>query len=321
VALILFFASTTGSAAGLSTTVVESSGGKGRIEALIWSPCSSATSNLRIGPFAFAATKDCALPSAARPLPLVVISHGQGGTRLGHHDTAIALADAGFLVVTFSHPGDTFGDESSASDLGIFESRPADVSRVITHMLEQWNGRAVVDARSIGVFGFSRGGYTALALIGAKPSTAASLSRFCGSWRSLVRPICRSFGSADASLQPRADPRVRAAVVADPLNLFGEASFRAVSVPVQLWASEHGGDGVALADTELIRAWLPSQTEFNVATGAGHFVFLAPCTDEFRNEARQLCEDPKGFDRAAWHAAMNSGIIRFFRTALGSSSK
>ena len=42
------------------------------------------------------------------------------------------------------------------------------------------------------------------------------------------------------------DPRVKAAVIADPLAVvFGPASFAAVKVPVQLWASERGGDGVS----------------------------------------------------------------------------
>jgi predicted dienelactone hydrolase len=31
-------------------------------------------------------------------LPLLVMSHGTGGSTLGHFDTAVALADAGFVV-------------------------------------------------------------------------------------------------------------------------------------------------------------------------------------------------------------------------------
>src|SRR5690606_34693122 len=107
-------------------------------------------------------------------LPLVVISHGHMGTLLGHHDTATALADAGFVVVSLNHPGDTFGDDSGAYRVAIFESRPRDVSRVLSFMLEEWPARGQLDAEAVGVFGFARGGYTALALAGAKPDVTAA---------------------------------------------------------------------------------------------------------------------------------------------------
>jgi predicted dienelactone hydrolase len=119
------------------------------------------------------------------------------------------------LVASFNHPGDTFGDDSLASEVAIFESRPADVSRVITHMLEHWKDRQLVDAQSIGAFGFSRGGYTVLALVGAEPSRTASAQRLCGSWRSILIPICRKFGNDAITLKPRADSRVRSIVAAE----------------------------------------------------------------------------------------------------------
>lgn len=272
-----------------------------------------------MGPYFVRATKDC--PVLGRSLPLVVLSHGQGGTSLGHHDTATALANAGFLVASFNHPGDTFGDESLASEVAIFESRPADVSRVITHMLERWKDHQLVDAQSIGAFGFSRGGYTVLALVGAEPDRAASAQRLCGFWRSIFIPICRKLGNDAIALNPRADSRVRSVVAVDPLNLFGASSLKAVKVPVQLWASELGGDGVEMPHTQLIQRWLPNPPEYHLAKGAGHFVFLAPCPEELRKEARRICEDPDGISRASLHASMNQAVVAFFTKTLRSGSK
>jgi hypothetical protein len=41
------------------------------------------------------------------------------------------------------------------------------------------------------------------------------------------------------------DRRINAAAIADPLSIFFTAdSFAGVTIPVQLWASETGGDGV-----------------------------------------------------------------------------
>ncbi len=245
-------------------------------------------------------------------LPLIVISHGQGGSYLGHHDTASALADAGFVVVSLNHPGDAFGDDAAAQQLPIFESRPRDVSRVISFMLSTWPHHPQLDPAAVGVFGFSRGGYTALALAGATPSVSDSARRFCGPWWSFVVSLCRQLGDDDAQLRPEPDPRVRAVVVVDPLNLFDAAGIRNVHVPVQLWASELGGDGVALEHVEAIRVALAPPPEFRIARGAGHFAYLAPCPPELKQSAPKLCTDPDGFDRAQWHRNMNAAVVAFF---------
>ncbi|MGV8941868.1 MAG: alpha/beta hydrolase family protein [Lysobacter sp.] len=274
---------------------------------------------MQLGPYLVRAVADCAVAGAG--LPLVLISHGQGGTRLGHHDTAAALADAGFVVVSLNHSGDTYGDTSAAQRLRIFESRPRDASRVVTFMLDHWPSRHTLDPGSIGVFGFSRGGYTALALAGAKPNLAAAASRLCDGWASLANTLCRQIKSKDARLAPAADPRIRAVVVVDPLNLFDAAGLASVTVPVQLWASEQGGDGVELAHVEAVRSSLQPAPEYRVARGAGHFAFLAPCPPALKASAAAICNDPAGFDRAAWHRSMNAAVIAFFQRHLGSANR
>ena len=306
-------------AAGYERLEIPASGGEPALQAMIWSPCASPASSVQLGPFVIQGVKNCDISGSS--LPLVVITHGQGGTLLGHHDTAETLADAGFVVVTFNHPGDTFGDESLAQKLSIFESRPRDVSRVISFMLQSWQSREHLDANAVGVFGFSRGGYTALALVGAIPSLFASSERLCGSWWSFVMSLCRQINDEDARLSPQVDPRIRAAVVVDPLNLFDAAGLKSVHVPVQLWASEHGGDGVALADIEAIRSALPREPEYHVAKGAGHFAYLAPCPPLLKESARDICTDPEGFDRLAWHRSMNVAITTFFKKALQSGTR
>lgn len=320
IALILGCFANLGAAAGMSTVLVPPSGKDNTsLEVLVWIPCKLAPLEIRMGPMVVSATKDCAV--AGQPLPLIVISHGQGGTRLSHHDTAASLADAGFIVASFNHPGDSFGDDSATNKVDIFESRPANVSHVISHMIENWKDRSSINPEAVGVFGFSRGGYTALALAGAVPSAAASASRFCSFWRSFGTPICRQLDVRAVSIKAQADHRVKAIVAVDALNLFDSSSFSAVKVPVQLWASELGGAGVKLEHAQLLRDWLPQASAVTVAKGAGHFVFLAPCSEALRREAREICDDPKGFDRKQWHAMMNTAVTEFFIRTLRMGSK
>ena len=90
----------------------------------------------------------------------------------GHHDTAAALADAGFVVAAINHPGDNGKDSSRSRRPFRFVSRPADLVRLLDFLLKDWKDKAVVDPAKIGLFGFSKGGYTGLALIGAAPDFA-----------------------------------------------------------------------------------------------------------------------------------------------------
>lgn len=303
-------------AAGYERVEVPASATGPAIQAMVWSPCASPPASAQLGPYDVQGTPGCAVHGDS--LSLVVVSHGQGGSLMGHHDTATALADVGFVVVSFNHPGDMFGDDSATHQVGIFESRPRDMSRVISFMLEGWRSRQQLDPGSIGVFGFSRGGYTALALAGAQPSVAAAGERLCARWWSLINPLCRQIRLGNPRLEPRADPRIRAAVVVDPLNLFDAAGLQAVHVPIQLWASEHGGEGVEFEHIEAIRSALPQAPEYHVAKGAGHFAYLAPCTSRLEEAAPQICEDPEGFDRSAWHRSMNAAVTAFFRRHLPS---
>lgn len=301
-------------AAGLQTIQIPSQGTEPELSAVVWTPCAAPAAKVQMGVFTLSGSKNCAVEGQA--LPLVLISHGDSGSSIGHHDTAAALADAGFVVAAVLHPGNNFADSSRQSDLTIFASRPRDISRLLDYMNEHWPQHHQLDIRRTGVFGFSRGGYTALALVGAEPDKTASNQRFCAAWWSFVFDYCRQLTDDDLQIKPVADARIKAAVVADPLNLFGVGSFKSVQVPIQLWASELGGDGVELSHIEAVKSGLPQVPEYHIAKGAGHFVFLSPCPPALAAEAEAICTDPAGIDRAAFHQQFNAAVVRFFRQQL-----
>lgn len=302
------------SSAGYQRLEIPALSSQAPITAMIWSPCSKQPTHDQLGPYIVEGSAGCEITGDR--LPLIVISHGKGGSLLGHHDTATALAKAGFVVITFNQPGDSFADEQETNNLRIFEARPTDTSRVITHMLDTWPQRAKLDSRKVGVFGFSRGGYTALALAGAIPSLSAASAQFCPRISVIATGLCGQLQSKVASLAVQSDARVRAAVVIDPLNLFGPSGLKNVRIPIQLWASELGGDGVNISHVHEIRKALPNEPELFIARQAGHFAYLAPCPAKFTADAPALCNDPSGFDRTSWHQKMNSQVIRFFASTL-----
>jgi predicted dienelactone hydrolase len=264
-----------------------------------------------LGPYVLPVSKDC--PLSGEKLPLIVVSHGHGGNSIGHHDTAEAFADAGFIVAAINHPGDTFSDKSRIDELSVYVSRPADIKRLVDYLMGSSPGAPFVDPSRIGFFGFSRGGYTGLAVLGANVDWA-NATTWCDGKPAGFCPQIRN-REFPAGPIPH-DPRIKAAVVADPLAIFFTADAVApIKVPVQLWASELGGDGVSLRDVAPLDTNLSAPHEFRVVRDAGHFAFVL-CPPALAQIAPDVCTDRGDFDRAVFHKEFNAAAAKFLQDNL-----
>ena len=278
----------------------------------IWYPCQGEPKPVELGDLAvgvdygLVGVKDC--PVTGAKLPLVVFSHGRTGWFGGHHDSAAALADAGFVVAAINHPGDTAKDSSRSDDLSIFGSRPADMVRLLDFLLQDWKDKAVVDQARIGLFGFSMGASTSLALIGATPDFARACRDATG--------FCAQFRGGE-TVSPPHDARIKAAVIADPPSgFFTRDNLAAIRIPLQFWRAELAGSAVDPQGTARVARSLPGTSEVH-SVPAGHFAFLAPCSPQLAAAVPRICTDiPAGFDRAAFHREFNASMAKFFREHL-----
>jgi len=297
-------------AAGIQALKVPADGPLPVLSGAVWYPCAAPPTAMQVGPFSIFAVKDC--PIAGKNLPLIVMSHGRTGSFLGHRDTAQVLADAGFVVVAVSHPGDNAQDASHSNDLSAFVDRPAEIKRLVDYLLDSWGQRGVIDATRIGFFGFSRGGYTGLVVVGAEPRFDAAIGLCAGQTSAICDQVRRG-----GVPPPVHDRRFKAAVIADPLSIFfTKGSFNEVRVPIQLWRSERGGDGVTPTSVDAIAGELPSPPEFRAVPNSQHFSFLPPCPQDLARGAPELCIDPPGFERDAFHNEFNAAVLAFFRKTL-----
>ena len=124
-------------------------------------------------------------------------------------------------------------------------------------------------------------------------------------------------------MQPLArDPRIKAAVIADPPGSFLTAdSLATVKVPVQLWASERGTEaqanspdrGVMPESVAAVDRNLSAAHEYHVVPNSRHLDFLI-CPPALAGEP--VCKDAPGFDRVAFHKQFNAGVLAFFRVRL-----
>ncbi len=308
-------------AAGLQTFEIAQTNSAPAISGAVWYPCAQTPTKINIGPFEMMAVKDC--PAMGKNHPLIVISHGVGGSAGNFHELAETLADQGFIVAAISHPLDSgMSKIKNPGDIASMIQRPMDISRLIDFMFYNWSYGQNIDASRVGFFGFSRGAFTGLALLGGEPDWTALLqncpvypgNRFCEQIRSgPIAPMAH-------------DGRIKAAVIADAPagNLFTRDRLRNISVPVQYWASERGGDGVSPNDAAIIVNNLSVKAEYHLVPKTGHFDYLPPCTAKFAaltaEDDPELCTSKPGFDRAAFHKDFNARIINFFQVNLKSPS-
>jgi predicted dienelactone hydrolase len=302
-------------AAGFQLIDIPAEGDAPALHGAVWSPCAAAPDGeIKLSSITLPGVQDC--PISGDKLPLIVISHGSGGSFVGHHDTAETLADAGFVVAAINHPGNTASDNSRVLDLSEFIERPTDTKRLIDFMLTASPAAGKIDPQRIGFFGFSRGGYTGLVLIGADVDWDNVIHRCEGA----TVHICDQVRNNEHPAQLPHDLCVKAAVIANPLAIyFTAASFASVKVPVQLWNTEHGGDGVEPHDVAAVDKSLPAAHEYHFVSNAGHFVFLAPCPADLTARRPELCTDPPGFDRVAFHKQFDADVLAFFRAHLTGS--
>jgi predicted dienelactone hydrolase len=196
--------------AGFEHVVVPDPGGA-PLEAGIWYPSNASGVPQRIGLFEQTVAVGGAI--AGRGLPLIVMSHGSGGSFEGHYDTALALAEAGFVVAAVTHTGDNYRDPSAFAR---HENRVRHITALVDYMLTSWRDRNLLDPARIGMFGFSAGGFTALVMIGAVPDMTRVVP-YCAEhpdeW------ACRKLNGTYVPPAPDAfvhDPRIAAAVIAAP---------------------------------------------------------------------------------------------------------
>ncbi|WP_430444385.1 MAG: alpha/beta hydrolase family protein [Pseudomonas piscis] len=255
--------------------------------------------------------------------PMLMLSHGNTGTPLALHDLATSLARKGFVVVAVIHPGDNSRDHSRLGTLSNLYGRPIQISEAITATLADPMLAPFVNAEQVGVIGYSAGGETALILSGATPDLDR-LRRYCQE-RPDDRDACNTQGELIVDrddLQPVADPRVHALLLMAPLSLkFGRQTLSGVHVPVLLYSGD--GDQLVALDKNAaaLARKLPVAPDFKLLAGAGHFVFMAPCTAEQQAAMPLLCTDADGVDRVDIHRNLISEAGRFFAQTLGKPNR
>jgi predicted dienelactone hydrolase len=273
----------------------------------------AAAATLRFGPYALEVAADAA--PAAAGLPVVVVSHGNGGTPWSHRDLALHLAREGFAAVMIEHPGNNRRDNSLGSPSGrvkaaLLQHRPRHVRLAFDAAL----GDALVGPSlrpdGFAIVGYSIGASTALAVAGGHVMTVpddVDDARLASPDADLARLAF--------AVPTERDRRVRAAVLLVPAIgfLMAEGALRDVEIPLLVRTAERDPICPAAAVAHALRS-LPAATRVERADvpGAGHFSFQSPYPAELAGIPP--AQDPPGFDRARYQPILHADVTAFLRS-------
>jgi predicted dienelactone hydrolase len=262
---------------------------------------------------------------------LILLSHGISGTELGHGALAQALARNGYLVAALRHPGDNYQDRSLMENgpERYFDERPRQASRVIDAILADpaWKARITADSQGplVGALGHSAGGYTVLALAGAKPDLSR-MKKHCQAEAS-EDPIFCSLGRSGEATPPSPvatplllpslkDERVRAIVAMAPTGVLLTAeSLAAVRSATMIYEAELDRFLVPRFHAEWVASNLPAANLHRVPN-AWHFAFMNAPSMPIPSHDGDVAANPPGFDRTAFLNQLAVEITAFFDKTL-----
>ena len=303
----------------------------GSMQVSLWYPTDEKVGPLNLGPFSFEAKRN------AKPKPgkrsLVVMSHGTGGSDLGHRNVALEMAKRGLVVAAPLHPRNNFRDDSDLGTGIVLEGRPRQISAIITALINDKSHGFDVNQRHVGGFGFSLGGYTMLALMGAKPAPR-QIAINCQAYENdpaclLIKQLRSkgvSFSKMDSS--ELADSRLCAAVIADPFTgPFSDDALRSVKTRfVQIWKPAFENVLLAKAHIDRVIANLNDrgtmeETEVISVPLAQHYSFLAPFPKSISyGLPPELINDHDDFDRTKFQERFAKEVANFLATSLNKCS-
>ena len=269
-----------------------------------------------------------------RRRPVILASHGFGGSARQMTWLGTALARAGYVVAAVDHPGTNGIDGITAEGAYAPWERSLDLRTALDRIAADPALAPRLDLGRVGIVGFSMGGWTALLLAGARADFAA-FDRFCASPArdSICEPqreypldmrkrhdVLRAPAMHDAAARERADhrdPRVRAVFAIAPAlgPALDPASLASVRIPVAVLVGAADPITRPATNAELIARAVPGAS-LATLPGVAHYDFLSACGAKGLEVAAPYCTDGAGTRRDATHAVTIAAVLRFFDDAL-----
>lgn len=220
---------------------------------------------------------------ATRQHSVVVLSHGSGGAASNLAWLAEGLAADGFIVAAVDHHGNSADEMPLPEGAAFWWERPRDLTVVVDHLQRS------EDVGSVAVVGYSLGGYTAAAVLGARIDPGKLRRLFNGETILPIPPeipdivertaaLLAAYGpelSVRRATADYRDRRFRAGILLAPAicPILQDASLAAIDRPVLVrWGD---ADQVELPSDNGLRyaRLIPNADGRSMGAHVGHFEF------------------------------------------------
>lgn len=272
---------------------------------------------------------DIYIPNLQNTTPVIVISHGLGLDSSNFRYLAKHLASHGFAVVVPNHPHLFLNNRNNRKlqEANEFINRPLDITYILDKLekTNQSDGefKGKLNLQQVGIFGQSFGGYTALALSGAKINFQ-QLQKDCqpdalqDTWNMSLLLQCRALELQNQATQQEninlRDQRIKAAIAVNPItsSIFGESGLNQMQTPVMFIGSSEDTVAPALYEQILPFSWLTNPHKYLVMlVGATHFSSIGNSNPG----SQQIALPPDMVGNASQaRAYINSLSLPFFQT-------
>lgn len=260
--------------------------------------------------------------------PVVMMSHGTGGSPESLGWLASKLAAQGNIVIGPHHHGNTGSEPYLPEGFLCWWERATDISALLSALSKAGPFADRLDLSRVSAVGYSLGGYAVLALAGAKTSITQYMRWLHAKGVRIVGPrefpdladhIPRLLETSEPfrlSWQRQsddfADPRIRSVIAIappPPVRGFDSETVNSIRIPVTLVTGE--------ADTEAssneCAGWLlttnPRFRWVSAGESVGHYTFVGFPTGSVPEEVSFIFKDNPGVERAVVHELVVKTVL------------
>jgi predicted dienelactone hydrolase len=305
----------------------------------VWYPTTAAESETIFGGppdrevFAPVTVAPGAQISGTKPkYPLIVLSHGTGGSSVQMMWLGRYLAARGYITAAVNHHGNTAAESQPfAQGFLLYWERARDLSAVLDKLLADPLFGPRIDRERIGAAGFSLGGYTVIAIAGGEFSSR-QFELFCLSrQRDFTCEPQPEFAEApkqfaelkktDPVVQESLrhagnsyrDPRIKRVFSIAPAlgGGFTRTGLGKIRIPVFIIVGQADKVTPAVTNAQRYAQFINTEKLVVLPGEVGHYTFLAECSAHGKR-VLDICRDAPSVDRAKVHERVAQEAFRFF---------
>jgi predicted dienelactone hydrolase len=246
--------------------------------------------------------------------PLIIVSHGTGGSPLLYRTISTFLARNGYVVAMIEHYGNNRTNNELEGENKNFTNRLRHITQTIDYLFSDNQFSKHFQKDSVAVIGHSIGANTAMVLVGGEPISYTNyLEKFGHTPHMAKEP---------EEMELIIDTRIKAVVLLAlaPGWFTGDRSLENVRIPMLLFNAEKD-DYISDSQTKLFFEIAKANPLINcqIVENAGHFSFLSPFPATIKDKVGLAAKDPNSFDREKFHMQLPKDILEFLNNKLNNS--